>query len=138
MISPLTSASHVDDIDAAVKANRHMHLVQLLKQFDLSCSTVWDSVHQRLGYWKVSCQWVSRQLTEEHKKMFMATLHVLLQCCEEHGEKFLRIATRNETWVFHYSPESKAESMTWKHPRSPVAKRIKTTTSAGKVMAAMF
>jgi hypothetical protein len=31
--------------------------------------------------------------------------------------KFLqRIVTADETWVYHYEPESKAQSVAWKHP----------------------
>jgi hypothetical protein len=64
---------------------------------------------------------------------------LLLQRYEEHGEAFLsRIVTVNETWVFHCTPESKAESMTWKHPHSPVKKKFKTVQSPGKVMATVF
>jgi hypothetical protein len=59
--------------------------------------------------------------------------------CEEHGEAFLnRIVTGDETWVFHYTPESKAESMTWKHRHSAAKKKFKTVQSAGKVMATVF
>jgi hypothetical protein len=58
-----------------------------------------------------------------------------LQSYEEHGEAFLsKIVTGGETWVCHYTPESKVESMTWKHPHSPVKKKLKTNQSAGKVM----
>jgi hypothetical protein len=58
---------------------------------------------------------------------------------KEHGEAFLsRTVTGDETWVFHYTPESKAESMTWKHPHSPVKKKFKTVQSTGKVMGTVF
>jgi hypothetical protein len=64
---------------------------------------------------------------------------MLLQRYEEHGEAFLsRIFTRDETWVFRYTPESKAESMTWKHPHSQVKKELKTVQSPGKVMPTVF
>jgi hypothetical protein len=33
---------------------------------------------------------------------------------------------------------SKAESMTWKHPYSPVKKKLKAVQSPGKVMAVVF
>jgi hypothetical protein len=49
-----------------------------------------------------------------------------------------RNVTGDETWVFHYTPESKAESMTWKHPHFPVKKKFKTVQSPGKVMATVF
>jgi hypothetical protein len=64
---------------------------------------------------------------------------MLLQCYKEHGEAFLcTTVTGDETWVFHYIPESKAESMTRKHPHSPVKKGFKTVQSRGKVMATVF
>jgi hypothetical protein len=45
-----------------------------------------------------------------------------------------RIVTADETWVHHYEPESKAQSMTWKRPISPVAKKFKIQPLAGKIM----
>jgi hypothetical protein len=61
---------------------------------------------------------------------------MILQRYEEHGEAFLsRIVTGDETLVSHYTAESKAESMSWKHLDSPVKKKFKTVQSQGKVMA---
>jgi hypothetical protein len=55
---------------------------------------------------------------------------MLLQHFEEHGEAFLRINfTGDETWVFHYTPDSKAESMTWMNPHSPVKKSSRQSAS---------
>ncbi|GFR19324.1 histone-lysine N-methyltransferase SETMAR [Trichonephila clavata] len=49
----------------------------------------------------------------------------------EDGNDFLfRIVTGDEMWVHHFTPESKAASMEWKHPSSPVRKKFKTTPSA--------
>jgi len=42
------------------------------------------------------------------------------------------------TWVHHFDPESKRESMLWKQVSSPPPKKIKVTASAGKVMATVF
>jgi hypothetical protein len=61
---------------------------------------------------------------------------MILHCYEEHGAAFLcSTVTGDETWIFHYTPESKVESMTWKHPHSPVKKKFKTVQSPGKGMA---
>jgi hypothetical protein len=49
-----------------------------------------------------------------------------------------RIITTDETWVHHYKPESKAQSMAWKRPTSPVAKKFKSQPSAGKIMLTVF
>ena len=38
----------------------------------------------------------------------------------------------------HFDPESKKQSMQWKHPGSPPPKKFKRVSSAGKVMASIF
>jgi hypothetical protein len=64
---------------------------------------------------------------------------MFLQHYEEHGGAFLsRIFTEDETWVLHSTSESKAESMTWKHPRFPVKKKFKTVQSPEKMITAIF
>jgi hypothetical protein len=69
----------------------------------------------------------------------MGSSLMLLQHYEENGEEFLSIiVTEDETWVFHYTPESKAESMTWMHPHSTVKKKFKTVQSPGKEKADVF
>ncbi|GFX31131.1 uncharacterized protein TNCV_2026341 [Trichonephila clavipes] len=55
---------------------------------------------------------------------------VLLQC--------ERIVTGDETWVSHITPESKRQSMEWRHTNSPVRVKAKRTISTRKVMATVF
>jgi histone-lysine N-methyltransferase SETMAR len=58
---------------------------------------------------------------------------------ETEGNAFLfRIVTGDESWVHHFTPESKAASMAWKHTTSLVRKKFKTTPSAGKVLLTVF
>ena len=48
------------------------------------------------------------------------------------------IVTGDETWLHHCTPETKQDSMTWKHPSSPVAKKFKVMRSAKKIMGTVF
>ncbi|GFS27423.1 histone-lysine N-methyltransferase SETMAR [Elysia marginata] len=48
---------------------------------------------------------------------------------------FDNLITGDETFVHLDTPETKRESMTWKHPSSPVTKNLKMQRSAVKVMA---
>jgi hypothetical protein len=48
------------------------------------------------------------------------------------------IVTGDETWVHHITPETKRNSMMWKHPSSPTTKKFKMTTSVHKVMVTVF
>ena len=51
-----------------------------------------------------------------------------------------QIVTGDETWVHHWDPESKVESMQWRHAHasSPPPRKFKTLPSAGKLMATIF
>jgi hypothetical protein len=49
-----------------------------------------------------------------------------------------RIVTADETWVHHYERESKAQSVAWKRPTSPVAKKFRSHPFAGKIMITLF
>jgi hypothetical protein len=64
---PCTSADLVQDIDAAVPADRRLIIVQLEIRFNLSRGTIWDIIHERLGYRKVCSRWVPRQLNDNAK-----------------------------------------------------------------------
>ncbi|GBN18992.1 hypothetical protein AVEN_67341-1 [Araneus ventricosus] len=55
------------------------------------------------------------------------------------GVSFLHhIVARSETWMHHVTPETKKESMSWKHPSSLCNKKFKTVPSAKKVMVTVF
>ena len=53
-------------------------------------------------------------------------------------EFFRRYITVDETWLHHYTPESKRQSAEWSNHDEPNPKRGKTQQSAGKVMATVF
>ena len=92
-----------------------------------------------LGYRKFSCRWLPKQLDDVMKgKRMIASLNHLQRYAEE-GDNFLNcIVTGNETWVLHYTLESKQQSMVWKHPQSPVRKEFRTAPSVHKVMLTAF
>jgi len=46
--------------------------------------------------------------------------------------------TSDETWVVHYTPETKRQSSQWRHTGSLPAKKFKTSISAKKIMASVF
>jgi len=78
---------------------------------------------------------VPRQLSDDHKRARQSICQELLDRRVREGDAFLhRNMTGDESWVYHYEPESKRHSMQWKQPLSPANKQFKTQASAGKVM----
>ena len=49
-----------------------------------------------------------------------------------------RIVTGDETWIHHYDPQSKQQSMQWKHTSSPSSRKFNVQASAGKIMCIIF
>jgi len=43
-----------------------------------------------------------------------------------------------ETWLYHYDPETKQQSMEWQHRRSPCPQNFRVQKSTGKVLASVF
>jgi hypothetical protein len=57
---------------------------------------------------------------------------------EDEPDFIYRIVTQDETRVHHFDPESKKQSMQWKHPGSPPPRKFKRVLSAGKMMASIL
>jgi len=49
-----------------------------------------------------------------------------------------RIITDNETWIHHDDPETKQQSMQWKHASFPSLRKFTVQASAGKIMCTVF
>ena len=63
----------------------------------------------------------------------------LLERFTHDGERFLRsIITGDESWVHHYDPESKMQSMQYRHKNSPAPKKFKVVALARKVLQTIF
>jgi hypothetical protein len=101
--------------------------------------SAYNIVHNDLGCRKVCSRWVPRQLSDYHKLARQTIFQEHLDRHAREGDAFLhRIMRGDESWVYHYEPESKRQSMQWKHPSSPANKKFKTEASAGKVMLNIF
>ncbi|GFO05098.1 histone-lysine N-methyltransferase SETMAR [Plakobranchus ocellatus] len=97
-------------------------------------------------------------LTEDHKLQRVEISQRLLQRCQQdNGDEdtthigegpggdfqannnlFDNLITGDETWVHLNTPETKRDSMTWKHPSSLVTKKFKLQRSTAKVVATVF
>lgn len=78
-------------------------------------------------------------LTPEHREKRVSAAREFLERFQTEGESFLdSIVTGDETWVCHYTPESKRQSLQWRHTHSPSAKKFKVQFSERKIMASVF
>jgi hypothetical protein len=59
-------------------------------------------------------------LTENHKtKSIVSAMKILTRYAQEGNEFLDCIVTGDETWGFYHTPESKQQSLQWRHTHSP-------------------
>ena len=94
-------------------------------QLSISYGSPYETIHNRLAFHKVCAQWVPNQLKELHKQKRLDVFKWLLDRYGAEGDNFPeRTVKGDETWIQHYEPESKCQSMEWKHPHLPARRRL--------------
>lgn len=134
-----STPAKVQAVDKLVREDRRLKVGEIAESLDVSIGTVHKILHDDLGYSKVSCRWVPKMLTDENKAKRLEISKKNLERFQREGDSFLdRIVTCDETWVAHYEPECKQQSMQWKHTASPVKKKFRAQRSVKKVMLTVF
>ena len=110
--STSTSEEKTEQPQQIILANRRITIDELAQSLQISHASAQEIVDEILRYRKVSARLVPRQLTKEHKRRRVEICQTLLNRYNNKGEEFLsRIVTGDESWVHHYSPESKSQSL---------------------------
>lgn len=134
-----TSEENCKAVEDLVMSDRRLHVIEIATSIGISYGSVEAILHEHLGMSKVCARWVPRNLTAAQKLTRRNISHELLEQYNADPADFCaRLVTGDETWLHYWDPESKQESMQWKHPESPPPKKFRTQPSAGKIMATIF
>jgi [histone H3]-lysine36 N-dimethyltransferase SETMAR len=133
------TSENVDKVHQLVMNDRRLTVRQMSEELGMSKSTVDRIVKEELEMTKVSARWVPKLLTADQKVVRRRMSRDNLNLFDYNPDEFLaRFVTVDETWAHHFTPESKQQSMQWKHTDSPCPKKAKAIPSAGKVMVTVF
>ena len=137
--SDARSQENINRVEKLINSDRRVNIHHIGRTLGLSYGTVQRIIHDDLKLKKLSARWVPRMLTKAQKKRRVEVSQQLLDRYNEDPDDFInRLLTQDETWVHHFDPETKSESMEWKHRGSPPPRKFKRQSSAGKVMASVF
>lgn len=126
-------------VEMLVMGDRRLKVLEIAREVGISYGSVLNILHDHLGLSKVCARWVPRLLTPVQKSFRVETCSELLGIYSANSDNVLsRIVTGDETWIHHWDPDTKQESMQWKHANSPPPRKFHTQPSAGKVMATIF
>jgi len=78
-------------------------------------------------------------LNADQKRQWCQSSEQLLEFFQRDPNNFLsRLVTLDKTWLHHYNPKTKQQSMERRHSGSPCTKKFQLQKSAGKVHASKF
>ncbi|KAJ4438725.1 hypothetical protein ANN_14672 [Periplaneta americana] len=113
---PWTSITeeYINAIRVLVESNRHLTVSEIASQVGLCYGSLSSHHHKGARPPSNVRQWVPRLLTEEQKlpSPQVSERHSA-RFADEDDAVFNRIITCDETWVHHYTPESKQASKEW-------------------------
>ena len=129
----------IKKVHQIVFENRKLKLCEIPDTLKISYGSVYAILHEYLSMWKLLSKWVPCLLTVDQKRQRVIDCERCLELFRRNKPNFLRrYVTMDETWIHHYTPESKRSSAEWTAVGEKRPKRPKTEMWAGKVMDSVF
>lgn len=134
-----TTDEMITKVHDLVLNDRRLKVRVIADTIGISKERVGHILHEHLHMRKLSARWVPRLLTEDQKRIRVTTSEYCLSLFKRNRTEFLRrFITVDETWIHHYTPETKIQSKQWVEAGCSAPKKAKVVPSANKVMATVF
>lgn len=134
-----TDDETVEKVREMVTNNSRVKVREIEDTLKISKERIGHILSEILGVSKICARWVPRLLTDELKSVRVRASQAGLELLRHNPKDFWhRFITVDETWVHHYTPETKEDSKQWTKRGQSAPVKAKTVPSAGKVMATVF
>jgi histone-lysine N-methyltransferase SETMAR len=137
--STSTGEEQVQAAERLVLADKRITCEHLANELQVSVSTAFKILTEKLGRRKICAKWIPHNLSEEQtaSRMSLSSLH--LRRYRREGDSFLqRIVAGDETWVHSWEPELKRQSAEWLTKEEPRPKKVAGSQFGMKVMHVIF
>jgi histone-lysine N-methyltransferase SETMAR len=119
--------------------DRRIKVRKIAETIRISKERVGYIMHEELDMKKLCTRWVLRLLTADQKRTHMKISEQCLECFNKNKTDFVhQFTTMDETWIHHYTPESKQQSKQWTEASCSVPKNTWSVPLEEKVMASVF
>ena len=129
-VSVLTE-KNVATLKTLIEEDAHYTVQEIEELCGIHSSSVLKILREQLGLHKICMHWVPHLLTDEQKQ---SRVRLALQVVEKYDKcdprRLEEIVTGDETWIYHFQPDSKAKNKVWvssEGDRSVIARRCKTS-----------
>jgi len=126
----VTTPEIIDQIPELILEDSWISAKPIAEQVDNSHERVGSIIHEDLDMRKLSAKWVPKCLNADQKCQRCQSSAQNLEFFRREPNDFLsRLVTMYETWLYHYDPETKQQSMKWRHSDSPCPKKFRVQKS---------
>jgi histone-lysine N-methyltransferase SETMAR len=134
-----TTSEIIEQVHNMVLDDRQMKVREIAEAIGISKECVGYILHEELDMKKLCARRVPHLLTADQIRTCMKISEQCLRHFNKNKTDFLhRFITVDETWIHHYTPESKQQSKQWTEAGCSAPKKARSVPPAGKVMALVF
>jgi len=120
----VTTTEIIDQIHELILEDRRISAKSIAEQLGISRERVGSIILEDLGMRKISAKWALKCLNADQKRQRCQSSEQLLEFFRRDPNDFLsRLVTMDETWLYHYDPETKQQSMEWRPSGSHCPKK---------------
>jgi len=121
----VTTSEIIDEIHELMLEDRRISAKSVAEKPGISRERVGSIIHEDLDMRKLSAKWVPKYLNADQKHQRCQSSQKLLELFRRDPNNFLwRLVTMDETWLYHYDPKAKQQSLEWRHSGSPRSKNF--------------
>jgi len=135
----VTTPEITDQIQELILEDCQILANSIAEQLGISREWVGPIIHKDLDMRKLSAKLDPKCLNADQKRQWCQLSEQLLEFFQHDPNDFLSgLVAMDETWLYHYDPETKQQSMEWWRSSSPHPKKFQVQKSTGKVLASIF
>ena len=112
-VSVLTE-KNVATVKKLIEEDAHYTVQEIQELSGIHSSSVLKILRERLGLRKICARWVPHLLTDEQKQSRVRLASQVIEKCDKCDPRHLEeIVIGDETWIYHFQPDSKAKNKVW-------------------------
>lgn len=136
--STSTTDENIEAVKKMILDNRRITIREVADDVGISfgsCQAIFTDV---LGMKRAAAKIVPKLLNFEQKQRRMDIAQELLNIVNDDPDFLKKVITGDESWVYGYDIETKAQSSQWKRPEEPRPKKARQVRSNVKVLLTVF
>ncbi|UYV79244.1 hypothetical protein LAZ67_17001721 [Cordylochernes scorpioides] len=136
--STSTTDEKINEVEKMILANRRITVRKVSEDLNISIGSCHSIFINDLGMRRVAAKFVPKLLNCDQKQHRMNIANEMLDSVRDDPNLLQRDITGDESWVYGYDVETKAQSSQWKLPHEPRPKKARQVRSNVKVLLTVF